>query len=203
MAEIVTVICDGYFTEDQIRASVVCDDIDDVNIITIDREDIDQTQSTIASLSGAVVCMMGPGAFGFERSQLFHFLARNKQLHAFLPRHLDGLNIGKWTWVSPEVSISASARIGSMVYIGSNAVISANVTIGNFSWISEFVHIGVGAEVQKHVTIHHNVRIGAVCRVLPYTELRQDVFNNEQIGLAIDSELFNVRATIVNVASKK
>ena len=196
------VIRDGSFSEEEVKANIVCDEFDKIKIITIDLENIEDAGSVIASLSGAAVCLTGPGAFSFERSQIFHFLSRNKQLYPYLPQHLKSYKIGKWTWVSPEVQLDSTAQIGSMVFVGSNTLISAKAKIGNFSWIGEFVQIGVGAQIQKHTTIHQNVRIGAMCNILSYTELRKDVFENKNEGCTIDSDVFNVRATIVNLALK-
>lgn len=199
MSKQVTVLSDGYFSENQVKALLIEEDNNDAKVVLIDLGNVQKLETEVESLVGEIAVICGPRAFGLERAVLFQFLCKNKNIYQYRPSYYESFNVGKWTWLAPDAFLSKTASVGAMCHIGSHSVIGAGVRISNFSWIDDLCSIAPATELKKHTVCFERVKIGAGSTLGPYVALRQDLNCETKIQGIIDEPIFQKRAYIVTV----
>ena len=199
MTDMVNVLSDGYLDKQLIKSEMQGYGEDKINIVYIDYEAPDLLSSIIAGLTGFTACLAGPGAFSYERAQIFSLLAQNTNIEDVFPKFGGGHNkVGKWSWVSAGTTIGTKASIGAMSVVLGGTSLGVSTRVGNFCWIDERVTVGTAATIEKHATLLPGCQVGTGATVKKHTEIRRILDKGAYVRDVIDTGFYGAVARLIS-----
>jgi hypothetical protein len=188
MNDSVSILVDKSALSQNALLGINLDTLKSPNIVELSLDRLDDQLTILSGLQGQVINLLSPETFSLYRGKLYQLLAGNANITPMPSRN----ELPRWTFISENVNLSTSSKIGLSTYIGPNTSISANVKIGNFCWLGEGVVIGSGTVIANNVTIHDGVHVGPGVKINKFNEIRKNVeANKDLIAGSIETDFFD------------